>query len=340
MTLPNRQPTIADVAQKAGVSIATVSRVLNRTAPVTEETTQRVQTAIEELNYRPRSAARVLASRKTYTIGLLLPEISGPFFSPMMRGIEAGAAEAGFDLLVHTTNVPRPEGTPHRPLGEHNTDGLIVFTDSLDTKELTRLHRIGFPLVLLHQPSPESLDIPTITVENKSGTEKLISHLIEVHGKRQIAFLRGPDTHMDSTWRERGYLQALKTHNLSFDPTLMAYGGFNEQIAFAAAKQLMGEGVMFDAIFTGDDESAVGVLSALRQANKRVPEDVAVVGFDDVPFSSYLTPPLTTVRVPIEQVGSEAVHQLICLIRGGQVDLEVLLPTELVIRQSCGCQTT
>jgi LacI family transcriptional regulator len=167
------RPTISHVAQQAGVSIATVSRVLNGTAPVDVLKSERVRSAIEALNYVPHSAARTLASHRTDTIGLLLPVISGAFFQPMLRGVEGGASEAGFDLLIHTTQT-RPEKTPHRPLREHNTDGLLVFTESLDEKELTRLHRIGFPVVLLHQAPPNSLDIPVVTIENQSGAQKIV----------------------------------------------------------------------------------------------------------------------------------------------------------------------
>ena len=338
MPSTSNQPTITDVARKAGVSIATVSRVINGNALVNEKTAARVRAVIAELNYVPRAAARILASRKTNTIGLLLPEISGAFFQPLLKGIEAGAGEAGFDLLIHTTQTPRPANTPHRPLGEHNTDGLLVFTASLDQKELSRLHNIVFPLVLLHQTSPKALKIPVITIENSSGAQRIVEHLIEVHNCRRIAFLQGPEDQEDSVWREQGYREALRTHDIAFDPTLVAMGGFNREIAQVAVEQWIMESVEIDAIFTGDDDSAIGVILALRQAGKRVPEDIAIVGFDDSPFSASLTPPLTTVRAPTEQVGLEAVRQLVHLIRGEGVEPQVILPTDLVIRQSCGCQ--
>ncbi len=328
--------TIADVAEKAGVSIATVSRVINGTTPVTAETAERVQAAIEELAFVPRAAARGLASHRTNTLGLLLPEISGAFFSPMLRGIEAAAREAGFDLLIHA--MEEPHRHPHRrPLGEHNTDGLLVFTDSLEDAELIRLHKIGLPLVLMHQ-SGESLDIPTITVENKMGARRIVDHLIEVHGRRRIVYLRGPERHEDSVWRERGYCESLESHGLRVDPALFGEGRFNHEIAEVTIRDFIERGLEFDAVFCGDDDAAIGVLTSLRAANRIVPDEVSVAGFDDQPLAPYLSPALTTVRAPIEQVGREAVKQLVRLIRGEQADPLTLLPTELIIRNSCGCK--
>src|SRR5215211_2179627 len=218
----NQPPTIADVAQKAKVSIATVSRVLNGTTPVELNKADRVRLAMEELQFVPRHAARVLASKRTNTIGLLLTEISGAFFPPMLKGIEAGAHEAGYGLLIHST---KQEGPSQRPLGEHNTDGLLIFTDSLDHRELHRLHNINFPMVLLHQSSPDSLNIPVIAIENKDGAAMLMKHLIEAHGRRQIVFLRGPEGHEDSVWRERGYREALEAHQIPFEAAWIAAGG-------------------------------------------------------------------------------------------------------------------
>ena len=334
MTHKSRQPTIADVARHADVSIATVSRVLNGTTPVQPEKADRVRLAMEKLQFIPRHAARVLASRRTNTIGLLLPEISGAFFSPMLKGIEAGAHEAGYDLLVHSTQQIE---TTRRRLGEHNTDGLLIFTNSLAARELHRLHNLSFPLVLLHQSPPDSLHIPVIAIENKDGAAMLVSHLIETHGRRRIVYLRGPEGHEDSLWRERGYQEALEAHGISFDAKLVASGGFDEEEAFSAIQKLVAAAIDFDAVFAGDDDAAIGVVRALKMEGRLVPQEVAVVGFDDVPFARYLSPALTTVRAPIEQVGRESVRQLVRLMSGEQAESLTLLRTELVIRESCGC---
>lgn len=329
--------TIADVAERAGVSIATVSRVMNKTGQVAEATAARVQNAISELNFTPHAAARGLASRKTNIIGLILRDISGEFFQPMLRGIEAGTREHGFDLLIHCTHRAIDlDAAPHYPLSEHNSDGLLVFTDSLDEQEIIRLHQAQFPLVLLHRSSPPGLHIPCVTVENKSGARKLVDYLIEKRGYRRIAFLAGPEGQEDSFWREMGYRESLAAHGISFDPALVAVGGFDEHEAKWGAKMLLERGVKIDAIFTGDDDSSIGVLAYLKEVGIRVPEDIAIAGFDDIPLARHLTPPLTTVRAPIEMAAREAVDQLVRLIRTGEAERLVLLPTELVIRRSCG----
>ena len=165
----------------------------------------------------------------------------------------------------------------------------------------------------------------------------MVDHLIEVHGRRRIAFLCGPAGNEDSYWRERGYRESLAAHGIPFDPALVASGEFQEGPAKAAVERWLAEDLHFDAIFAADDDSAGGALLALTQAGKRVPEGVALAGFDDTLVSRYLTPPLTTVHAPTERVGQEAVRQLVRLITTGEAEPGILLPTSLVIRQSCGC---
>jgi DNA-binding LacI/PurR family transcriptional regulator len=331
--------TITDVASLAGVSIATVSRVINGTVPVSEDAAFRVWKAIATLNFIPHSAARVLASKKTNTIGLILPEISGFYFSPLLRGIEEGIRGSGYDLLVHSAVFRQEsENFMATKLGEHNSDGLLIFAASMEEGEITRLYNLGFPLVLLHQTPPNGYNIPCVTIENKAGARKLTDHLIEAHGYRKIAFLAGPTAHEDSFWREMGYREALSSHGIPFDPQLISIGGFDAEVARKAVTQWLNNGVYFDALFAGDDDAATGAITVLQHAGKRVPEDIAVVGFDDIYISQYLSPPLTTIHAPIEQAGFEAARQLIRLIRGEPADPLVLLPTELIIRRSCGCE--
>jgi DNA-binding LacI/PurR family transcriptional regulator len=215
---------------------------------------------------------------------------------------------------------------------------LLIFTDSLDHRELHRLHTMNFPMVLLHQTPPDALNIPVIAVENKDGAVTLINHLIEIHGRRKIVFLKGPEGHEDSVWRERGYREALEAHEIAFQPELLAAGLFDEDTAFATIQKMLSDGIEFDAVFAGDDDSAIGALRALKLAGRRVPQDVAVVGFDDVPVARYLSPALTTVRAPIESIGREAVGQLVRRMDGLPDKGLILMGTELVIRESCGCQ--
>lgn len=333
-----QRATINDVARLAGVSISTVSRVLNDTAPVADDTVERVRSAVEMLSFTPHAAARNLAVRKTETVGLLLPEIGSSFFIPTLRGIESAVREAGLDLLIFAGRAQDPRRREARqPLGEHNTDGLLVFSNQMDSRTLAGLHERGFPVVLLHRAAPFDLPIPSVRMDNRTGVRKLMQHLIEVHGYRRIVFLRGPEENEDSFWRETAYRESLEAHGIPFDDALVVKGNFTEQGGEAAVARLIDDGVKFDAIFAGDDEAAAGAMMALRRESLRVPEDVAVAGFDDVPLARHLNPPLTTVRVPIETASYLAARQLVRLVRNDAADPVTVLPVELVVRQSCGC---
>lgn len=328
--------TMRDVAKRAGVSTATVSRYINQSGPVSDEVANRLETVMSEFHYIPHVTARKLATNKTLTIGLLLTDIRGDFFAPLLNGIEAVANENGFDLLISSMRQLQRRRSL-APVGPHNSDGILIFADSLEEESLRWFHEKKFPIVLLHRSSPSDLQIPCVTVENKAATQKVVEHLIEVHGRKKIIFLRGPEKHEDSYWRELGYNEALEAHGIPLDIDRIAAGEFDRETAYKSIQQLIASGVEFDAVFCGDDEAAVGVLDALKKEGKRVPEDVSVVGFDDQRMSSYLNPALTTVRAPTHEVGCEATYQLVNLIRTGEATPLTLLPTEIVLRRSCGC---
>lgn len=330
--------TITDVARCAGVSITTVSRYINQSVPVAEKTGAKIQAAILELKFLPSVTAKNLASKRTNTIGLLLPDISSDFFPPMLRGIDTAARENDFRLLISVQGEKSAELGQSLHLGNHNTDGLIIFTDSLTEMQLTWLYNLKFPMVLLYQSPPNSLNIPHVAFENQLGSLKIVEHLIEVHNCRRIAYLRGAEGHEDSHWREMGYRKALQSHNIPFDQTLMEKSDFSEEIRREWIEKCIEDDLNIDAVFAGDDRTAFHVITTLKKVGKRVPEDIAVVGFDDLPISRHLTPPLTTVRAPIETAGYEATKQLISLIHNDPVELLTLLPTELAIRRSCGCK--
>jgi LacI family transcriptional regulator, galactose operon repressor len=330
-------PTIDDVARQAGVSISTVSRVLNRNVPVSEEVVPKVEAAMRALRYTPRAAARNLATQRTNTLGLLLAEIVGDFFSPLLSGIEEVAAQSGFDLLISTAGRRGPQDELPGPFNKHNADGLLIFAGSLTDEGVRDTHSLGVPMVLLHQSAPVGSGIPCVTIENKAATRAIVEHLIVKHNRRRILFLTGEPNNEDGHWREMGYREALTRHQIPIESALIAPGHFERRIAQASIEQLLREGIKFDGVFTGDDEAAVGVYAALRAAHLRIPEDVAVVGFDDQGLAQVLQPSLTTVHVPIEQVGMEAARQLIQLIHHGTAEPLTLLPTTLVIRSSCGC---
>lgn len=338
MTNQNSSSTIRDVARLAGVSVATVSRFINQNAPLAEETRKRVQAAMDELHFIPHLTARNLATRRTNNIGLVVDNIGGEFFTPLLDGIVSVTQANDYNLLIFNGINPGPQ-TMNR-LGPGNTDGLMVFLESLDKDSLYHLSRIGHPIVLIHQTPPPDLSLPLVTIENKAGAGKLVDHLIEVHGKKKIVFLRGPEGNEDSSWREVGYRESLEKHQIACNENLIAFGDYDRFVALKNLSLMIQAGIQFDAVFAADDDSAIGAMQALREAGIDVPGQVAVVGFDDQRLASFLNPSLTTIHAPTMQIGSSAAENLLHLIRHEPVDSVTLLPTNLVIRNSCGCSST
>jgi len=338
MTRRSSSVTIRDVAREAGVSVATVSRYINKNAPVSVEVGERLQDVMSKLRYVPHAAARNLASRKTRVIGLLLNNLHNDFFVPLLNGVEAVVRKKGYNLIVATYHASIREHT-HPPIGPHNTDGLLVFSDGLMDDDLAALNLSGFPMVLVHRTPPPQLPIPSVTVENKEITKRLVEHLITAHGKKRILFLRGPIYQEDSVQREAGYKAALQANQIPIDENLILNGDFERDIAYEAMNKFLGNGqrVAFDSVFTGDDDAAIGVLKSLHEHKIRIPEDVAVIGFDDLGFAPFLNPPLTTVRAPTEAVGKIATERLFGLLENNPSDEVIILPTEIIFRRSCGC---
>lgn len=340
MTRRSSSVTIRDVAREAGVSVATVSRYINRNAPVSLEVAERLDKVMTGLRYMPHAAARHLASRKTRVVGLLLNNLHNDFFVPLLNGIESVIRQKGYNLIIATYHANSREHT-QPPIGPHNTDGLLVFSDCLTDDDLASLTASGFPMVLVHRTPPATLSIPSVTVENVESTQQLVDHLINVHGRRRILFLRGPIHQDDSIRRELGYKNALHANGIPFDETLVFNGDFERDIAYQVMDDFLGSDrrVAFDAVFTGDDDAAIGVLKALHKHGLRVPEDISVIGFDDLGFAPFLNPPLTTVRAPTEKVGQIATGRLFDLLENGPANEVVVLPTEIIFRRSCGCES-
>lgn len=338
MTRRSSSVTIRDVAREAEVSVATVSRYINQNAPVSREVAERLDQVMSKLRYVPHAAARNLASRKTRVIGLLLNNLHNDFFVPLLNGVEGVVRQKGYNLIVATYHANSRE-TTQPPIGPHNTDGLLVFSDGLVDEDLANLNESGFPMVLVHRTPPPAVSIPSVTVENIEVTQKLIEHLIQAHGRKRILFLRGPADQEDSRRREMGYRTALQANNISIDENLILDGEFERDIAYQAMNDVLSNGrhTAFDAIFTGDDDAAIGVLKSLHEHSIRVPDDVSVIGFDDLGFASFLNPPLTTVRAPTERVGQIATQRLFDILDNQASDDVLVLPTEIIYRRSCGC---
>ena len=338
MTKRSSSITIRDVAQKAGVSVATVSRFINKNAPISPEVAERLQTVMVDLKYVPHAAARHLASRKTRLVGLLLNNLHNDFFIALLNGIEPVVRKKEHNLIIATYHFDSRNVMPP-PVGPHNTDGMLVFADGLTNDELISLQSTGFPMVLVHRLPPTGVHIPSVTIENTKVTAELTEHLIKVHGRRRILFLRGPANQEDSGLREVGFRSALAANNIPVDECLFLYGEFERDFAYQAMNEFIGKNGRdaFDAVFTGDDDAAIGVLKSLHEHEIRVPEDVSVAGFDDLGFAQFLNPPLTTVRAPTGLIGKVATDRLFCLLENRQFDEVTIMPASIIYRSSCGC---
>jgi len=260
-----------------------------------------------------------------------------PFLASLLESVNQYAIASGYNLLIYaTTTQASIQGGVPIPLNEDNTDGLLIFSNSVDDRTILHLHQRQFPMVLLYRSPPQDLEIPCVLLENKNGARTLIEHLIKNCGHRRIAFMAGPPGNQDSYWREQGYREALAAHDIPFDPKLMGVGAFHDWKAKEQIEQWLAQGLEIDAIFAGDDTAAMAAIVSLQNAGKRVPEDVAVVGFNNDTLSEYINPPLTTVHAPTGEVGRMAAKQLFHLIRGEPTEGLTLFKTEIIVRRSCG----
>ncbi|EZP77196.1 transcriptional regulator [Parageobacillus genomosp. 1] len=327
--------SIKDVAKLANVSTATVSRVLRNAGNVTEETKRRVLEAIEALNYQPNVLGRYLRRMETETVLVIVPDITNPFFSKVLRGIEAVALERGYQVLLgDTQNDVRLEEQYLNVLPQKQVDGMIFLT-ARTRKELMEEMSRQFPIVLACEYL-EGTDIPTVSIDNISSARKATEHLIGL-GHRRIAHLTGPMDVILSRDRLRGYYQALAQHDIDVDAALVQEGDFSYESGYNVTLKLLALEKPPTAIFAANDAMAIGAIKAVRHRGGRVPEDVAVVGFDDIQMASIFEPGVTTIAQPMFDIGKQAMKLLLQLIDGEEVERrQFVLPDQLVIRESCG----
>lgn len=342
--MPRKQARSRDVAKLAGVSRTTVSFVLNDVpgVKITEETRQRVLEAARQLNYYPTAAARSLASGKTHRIGLILGEgqkrLSADAFLPtFLQGVTASVHQRGYLLVLQMAeDVPSHEAYV-RLIREQQVDGLILSGPRLDDPLLTELAEDRFPLIL--HGRLDECDFPCVDVDNKAGGYQATTHLIGL-GHRRIGFVsNAPLSYSGAQDRFAGYKQALAEHDIDLDDSLVRTAAFLPQTGRKAMAELLRQPQPPTAVFTASDVVAMGTMSAIQTAGLKIPDDVAVVGFDDIFLAAHVEPPLTTIRVPAYGLGWTAAEILISLIEGDEVS-SVTLETELVIRDSCGAKRT
>jgi len=330
--------TIREVAQRAGVSVATVSRVFNSTAPVSKATRRRVFEAASALRYVPNLAARSLITRRTHTLGIVIPDLHGEFFSEIMRGVDQVANQHGYHLLVSNSHSDRRAAEAATRNMRGRVDGLIVMAPEMDGEFLAATVPDHIPVIMINS-SADMTGRDSLRIDNFTGAYEMVEHLI-AHGHTRIALLCGSHSNNDARERARGYRSALTAAGLEVQPQLMIAGDFTEAAGFSGALKLLELAAPPTAVFAANDSMAIGALSALRSRGLRVPDDVAVAGFDDIPIAGYLTPTLTSVRVRISELGARACEQLLHAIQheNQHEPINMVIPTELVPRRSCGCR--
>ncbi|HYI09063.1 MAG TPA: LacI family DNA-binding transcriptional regulator [Thermoanaerobaculia bacterium] len=328
--------TIRDVAARAGVSVATVSRTLNGIGPVHGDTSKRVIAAARALKYVPHAAARSLSIRRSHTIGVLLPEVHGEFFSEVIRGIDVAARQRGYHILVSSSHNDAQEMSAVLRALRGRVDGLVAMSPDPELGSISRALTADTPFVLLNSAATNR---PTIRIDNYSGARGMTDHLIAL-GHRYIAFITGPERNADAAERLRGYRSALGMSDTAKRPHIEVPGDFTENSGYAAVQQILAMKPRPTAIFAANDAMAVGALHALREEGLHLPDDMALAGFDDIPMARYLTPKLTTVHVDIAELGRRAVEHLVASIEGtGELGRKhEVLATTLVVRESCGAE--
>jgi LacI family transcriptional regulator len=326
--------TIKDVAREAGVSVASVSRALNGHDNVTPETRARIEGIARALHYMPHAAARSLITRRTDTIGAVLPDLYGEFFSELIRGMDVAARRAGLHLLVSSSHGSAGEAAFALRSLQGRVDGLLVMSPYADAPLLAANLPRQLPAVLMNTDIAGAR-YPALNIDNQAGAYAMVKHLVE-RGFRRIALIAGPEQNFDAQERRRGYAQAL-ADLLPGSVQRIYSGDFTEASGYAVAQRLRSENSRPDALFAANDAMALGCLFALNEAGVRVPQDIAVVGFDDIPMARYAAPPLTTVRVRIAELGERAMTRLIAAIEQPEHDEAAaeVLACELVVRQSC-----
>jgi len=327
--------TIKDVAREAAVSVATVSRVFNDAAVVRAETAQRIRDVATSLRYSPHGGARSLITSRTNTFGVLLPDLYGEFFSEVIRGIDLTARRNGYHILVSRAWEGRSEIEEAMRGMRGRVDGVVLMSPDIDADSLLNVPA-NLPVVLLCSPSKGN-DVDSVLIDNCRGARKMVAHLLSL-GHRRIAIIKGAGGNYDSAERLRGYRMALRDAGVDPDRSMERAGGFTEEGGYAATLELLDARPRPTAIFAANDSMAIGALSALRESNVRVPTDMAVAGFDDIPLARYMNPPLSSVRVPISELGERAIEILVDMIAhpDGHSRRRERVPADVVIRRSTG----
>lgn len=336
---PMKRANSLDVAQLAGVSRTTVSFVLNNVpgVAISEATRKRVLEAARSLNYHPNAAGRKLVSGKSRTLGLVLCQSPEQVFADsllpqVLLGVGQAAMQVGYQVLLRPTETSDPFNYI-KTIRENFVDGIVLSGPRQDDPEIIRLYEEGFPVMLMGQlPGSE---VPFVDVDASAGAEAATNHLLE-RGRRRIAIItNAPLTYTSARQRRDGYLHALTSAGIEYDDTLLQEGNFTPESGYQAMMALLSNGSHPDAVFVASDVVAKGAMLAIKRSGLRIPEDLAIVGFDDIPLAEYFDPPLTTFHLPAYGLGWAAGDRLIRLVQNeGLDDKGVLMQSDLIVRES------
>ena len=329
--------TIKDVAREANVSVASVSRALNGHASMADGTRERILDVVARLRYVPHPSARSLITRRTHTIGALLPDLHGEFFSEVIRGIDLAARARGLHLLVSGSHGDAAELAAASRAMHGRVDGMLVMSPHIEAQLGRDDLPADLPIVLLNTPTTDTQH-PALNIDNFGGAHAMVRHLV-ARGHRRIALIAGPERNFDAAERLRGYREAMAKHVPGVEPQIWP-GDFTEQAGYAAGQSLLARHARPDAVFAANDMMAVGCLFALNEAGVRVPQDVALAGFDDIPIARFVSPPLTTVHVRIAELGRRALECLVEQLENPDAGAgrTQTLACEIVVRGSCGTE--
>lgn len=333
--------TLEDVAKMVGVSRSTVSRVINNEPNVNDETRQKVEKVIKELNFQPNLAARGLAAGKSHILGFVIPVgvnaiFSDPFFPLLMQNVTSACNQKGYSIMLWLAEPEFERRTIHQVLYNGLVDGVIVSSMKLTDPIIESLSEHKFPFVTIGRNPIEGSSC-YVDADNYNGAREAVMHLIR-QGRKRIASITGPMDTIVGIDRFKGYQDSLKQYGISMHPELIVEGDFSDGSGYYQTQRLLEFNP--DAIFAASDVMAIASIRAIQDSGHKVPDDIAVVGYDDIPLATRTTPTLTTIRQPFHRMGTVAVEILLDMIgHPSSQPHRIVLPTELVIRSSCGAVT-
>lgn len=326
--------TVYDVAKKANVSIATVSRVFNNSNAVSEETQLKVRRAAKKLNYTPHLGARSLMIKRTDTIGIILPDMHGEFFSELVKGADAAARERGLHLLLSCSHDNAEDMAAALSSMRGRVDGIMVMSPLIGANTFQEYVPKEMPIVIVNGARQDT-QYSTVSLDNTSGAYKMTEHLLE-EGHQRICLISGPENNQDAEQRKLGYVRAMKEAATNGQLDIIE-GDFSETSGYQAGMQILSRTAKPDAIFASNDSMAIGCLGALKDHGVSVPQDIALAGFDDIPLARYVRPSLSSVGVPIAELGTKSLEVLVGTLQQGDDDRqpkEFIFAPSLIIRDS------